>query len=29
MRITPEQIRVIRQGVAELAGEEASVWLFG
>jgi predicted nucleotidyltransferase len=29
MRITPEQIRVIRQGVAELAGEDAIVWLFG
>ena len=29
MRITPEQVRVIRQGVAEFAGEQARVWLFG
>ena len=29
MRITPEQVRVIRQGVAEFAGEKARVWLFG
>ena len=29
MRITPEQIRVIRQGTAEFAGEQARVWLFG
>ena len=29
MRITIEQIAVIRQGVAELAGAQARVWLFG
>ena len=29
MRITPEQVRVIRQGVAEFAGEQARVLLFG
>ena len=29
MRITPEQVRVIRQGAAEFAGEQARVWLFG
>ena len=29
MRITPEQVRVIRQGTAEFAGEQARVWLFG
>ena len=29
MRITTEQIAVIRQGVAELAGAQARVWLFG
>ena len=29
MRITPEQLRVIRQGAAECAGEQARVWLFG
>jgi predicted nucleotidyltransferase len=29
MRITPEQIVTIRQGVSQLAGEAARVWLFG
>jgi predicted nucleotidyltransferase len=29
MRITPEQIAAIRQGVTQLAGDAARVWLFG
>ena len=29
MRLSPEQITAIRQGVAELAGDQARVWLFG
>lgn len=29
MRITPEQIVTIRQGVSQLAGDAARVWLFG
>lgn len=29
MRLTPEQIHAIRLGVAQLAGQDARVWLFG
>lgn len=29
MRLTPEQIAAIRQGVAQIAGDMARVWLFG
>lgn len=29
MRLTPEQIQAIRTGVAEVAGRDARVWLFG
>ena len=29
MRLSPEQVAVIRQGVARLAGDTARVWLFG
>ena len=29
MRLTPEQIHAIRTGVAQLAGQDARVWLFG
>ncbi len=29
MRITPEQIVSIREGVSRLAGDAARVWLFG
>lgn len=29
MRLTPEQIQAIRTGVADVAGQDARVWLFG
>ena len=29
MRLTPEQIHAIRTGVAQVAGQDARVWLFG
>ena len=29
MRLTPEQIQAIRAGVADVAGRDARVWLFG
>lgn len=29
MRLSPDQIVVIRQGVAQLAGASARVWVFG
>ena len=29
MRLTPEQIQAIRTGVADVAGRDARVWLFG
>lgn len=29
MRLTPQQIQVIRQGAIDLAGDAARVWLFG
>lgn len=29
MRLTPQQIQVIRQGAMDLAGDAARVWLFG
>ena len=29
MRLSPEQIQAIRAGVADVAGRDARVWLFG